>query len=283
MRTASISSIVTLHLDVKDNPLWASLAFGPHSVNVAACSYINSHDFACSNKQRYLNGEAILERRFFPRAFLLRVRGRRCLDDSGFGHFREANTAWFSFEELYRQAHTWLQEFLCGPQNGTGDFNLLESLRIHECACTSSGEQEFHDVPLELDLFQKFLRAEVRLPNAMAFHVAQFGLHHSAQLGSSGLRFYFDNFVDLPLHADDHSCSQFACGNHRVSRERDPLAFSPKLILLQRSYLSSFDMLTNFPKDCQAYGPLFSRQTVWYDRAKPVQEVQPRQKQEELR
>src|SRR5215831_13740994 len=32
-----------------------------------------------------------------------------------------------------------------------------------------SGEQEFHDVPLDLDLFQKFLRAEMRLPHAMAF------------------------------------------------------------------------------------------------------------------
>lgn len=64
-------AVVLVPLCPAQKPSCASLAFGPHSLDIAACPYTNSHDFPWTNKQRYPNGEAILERRFIPGALLL--------------------------------------------------------------------------------------------------------------------------------------------------------------------------------------------------------------------
>ena len=52
-------------------------------------------------------------------------------------------------------------------------------------------------------------------PTCGHFSHCSAGSDHSAQLGGSGLRFYFENFVDLSLDADDHSFFQCSCGHHK--------------------------------------------------------------------
>jgi hypothetical protein len=72
------------------------------------------------------------------------------------------------------------------------------------------GEQNSNVVKLykmtfKIEIFETFVRSEMRLPHAPANSIAQFGLDHSARLPGSGLELRFEDLIDLPFDAQRHS------------------------------------------------------------------------------
>src|SRR5260370_38620448 len=112
------------------------------------------------------------------------------------------------------------------PRMALGDLHLLEGVRANEGARVPFAKEESHVVPLKFHVFQTFLRAEVRLPDATASDVAQLGLDHSAQLGCTGLTLCFEDPVNLVFNANDHSFSQFGRDYHRSSLKTVPTLVS---------------------------------------------------------
>jgi len=78
---------------------------------------------------------------------------------------------------------------LCQPKQDAWDLDLLEGVRAHKSASTDVGVQELHRAPLKFQIFQPFLRAEVRLPQPATPHIEQPGLNHSTHFGGPGFRF----------------------------------------------------------------------------------------------
>src|SRR5437879_12962085 len=71
-----------------------------------------------------------------------------------------------------------------GPRIARG---ISTSFRIHERAIVRVAVQKLHRLPLQFQLFQTLVGAEMVLPDPARLCVTQLGSHHTARLPGSGL------------------------------------------------------------------------------------------------
>src|SRR6185437_2542370 len=203
-----------LESDITTSFLRGALAISMRTFNISAGAYFDANYFARGDEKRDASSQPVFERRFFPRAVLLGVTGRRGAGNTRVHNRRKHYCDRFITKEFHRNLLAGAQE-LCRRANHLGwNRNLIESVRTHEGATVAIRIEELHLPPINGQILQPLLRTKVRLPSTPAAHVDHLGFHHTAHFCGASFRFQLQHFVDLTFDTYDHPFMQFGRDHH---------------------------------------------------------------------